>query len=91
MFPEMVRMLGSDVTKGGLEWQFRRYKAGAKLQKAAVDTGKDPKDVNFDVYPKGEPSGCEDLDSFLHLLSPHPRAALAQKNCLESFIPLTKP
>lgn len=47
-------MMGSDVTKGQLEWQFRRYKAGAKLQHTAVAAGRDPKDVNVDVNVKGE-------------------------------------
>jgi len=51
----MAKFIGSDCTKGALEWQFRRYKAGAKLQIAAVDAGLDPKDVNVDVNPQGKP------------------------------------
>jgi len=53
----MARFIGSDCTKGALEWQFRRYRAGAKLQIAAVDTGQDPKDINVDVNPQGKPDG----------------------------------
>ncbi|KAG0646543.1 hypothetical protein D0Z07_7656 [Hyphodiscus hymeniophilus] len=48
--------MGSDVTADQLKWQFRRYKAGAKLQQAAVTAGRDPKDVNVDVNVKGEVS-----------------------------------
>ena len=51
----MAKYMGSDVTKGGLEWQFRSYKQGAKLQKQAVANGSDPKDVNVQVNVKGEP------------------------------------
>jgi len=47
--------MGSDVTKGGLEWQFRSYKQGAKLQKQAVANGVDPKTINVQVNVKGEP------------------------------------
>lgn len=43
--------MGSDTTPGGIEFQFRRIKTGAKAQQAAVKIGKDPKDV--DVDPKG--------------------------------------
>jgi hypothetical protein len=49
----MATMMGSDVTKFQIEWQFRRYRAGAKLQQAAVAAGQDPKNVNVDVNPKG--------------------------------------
>ena len=55
-------MLGSDVTKNQLEWQFRRFKAGAKLQQAAVAAGMDPKHVNVDVNPKGG----EDFHYFIY-------------------------
>jgi len=51
----MAKYMGSDVTKGGLEWQFRSYKQGAKLQKHAVANGIDPKNVNVQVNVKGEP------------------------------------
>jgi hypothetical protein len=54
---EMARFIGSDCTKGALEWQFRRYKAGAKLQIAAVKAGQDPKNINVDVNPQGKPDG----------------------------------
>ena len=53
----MAKFIGSDCTKGALEWQFRRYKAGAKLQIAAVAAGKDPKNINVDVNPQGKPDG----------------------------------
>ncbi len=51
----MARLIGSDCTKGALEWQFRRYKAGGKLQLDAVENGRDPKDINVDVNPQGKP------------------------------------
>ncbi|KAH8782157.1 hypothetical protein BGZ57DRAFT_926143 [Hyaloscypha finlandica] len=54
---EMAKFIGSDCTKGALEWQFRRYKAGAKLQMAAVAAGQDPKNINVDVNPQGKPDG----------------------------------
>jgi len=47
--------MGSDITKGGLEWQFRSYKQGAKLQKQAIASGVDPKTINVQVNVKGEP------------------------------------
>jgi hypothetical protein len=53
----MAKFIGSDCTKGALEWQFRRYKAGAKLQMAAVAAGQDPKNINVDVNPQGKPDG----------------------------------
>jgi hypothetical protein len=53
----MARFIGSDCTKGALEWQFRRYRAGAKLQIAAVKAGQDPKDITVDVNPQGKPDG----------------------------------
>jgi hypothetical protein len=53
----MATFIGSDCTKGALEWQFRRYKAGAKLQIAAVKAGQDPKNINVDVNPQGKPDG----------------------------------
>jgi hypothetical protein len=53
----MTKFFGSDCTKGALEWQFRRYRAGAKLQAAAVSVGQDPKNVNVDVNPQGKPDG----------------------------------
>jgi hypothetical protein len=54
---EMTKFIGSDCSKGALEWQFRRYRAGAKLQIAAVKAGQDPKNVNVDVNPQGKPDG----------------------------------
>jgi hypothetical protein len=54
----MAKFIGSDCTKGALEWQFRRYKAGAKLQAEAVKAGRDPKDVNIDVNPQGKLDGA---------------------------------
>jgi len=54
---DMTKFIGSDCTKGALEWQFRRYRAGAKLQIAAVKAGKDPKNINVDVNPQGKPDG----------------------------------
>jgi hypothetical protein len=54
---EMAKFIGSDCTKGALEWQFRRYRAGAKLQIAAVKAGQDPKSINVDVNPQGKPDG----------------------------------
>lgn len=70
-FADMARFIGSDCTKGALEWQFRRYRAGAKLQIAAVDAGQDPKDINVDVNPQGKPDGKGSTDrdngpKFLH-------------------------
>jgi hypothetical protein len=53
----MAKFIGSDCTKGALEWQFRRYRAGAKLQAAAVQAGQDPKNINVDVNPQGKPDG----------------------------------
>jgi hypothetical protein len=53
----MAKYIGSDCTKGALEWQFRRYKAGAKLQMVAVAAGHDPKNINVDVNPQGKPDG----------------------------------
>jgi hypothetical protein len=53
----MATFIGSDCTKGALEWQFRRYKAGAKLQIAAVKAGQDPKNINVDVNPQGKLDG----------------------------------
>jgi len=53
----MAKFIGSDYTKGALEWQFRRYRAGAKLQIAAVKAGQDPKNVNVDVNPQGNRDG----------------------------------
>lgn len=53
----MAKFIGSDCTKGALEWQFRRYRAGAKLQMAAVAAGQDPKHINVDVNPQGKPDG----------------------------------
>jgi len=55
----MAKLIGSDCTKGALEWQFRRYKAGGKLQAEAVKAGRDPKDVNVDVNPQGKPDGAK--------------------------------
>ncbi|RDW83019.1 hypothetical protein BP5796_04510 [Coleophoma crateriformis] len=49
---EISKHMGSDTTEGGIGFQFRRIKAGAKVQQAAVKAGKDPKDV--DVDPKGK-------------------------------------
>jgi hypothetical protein len=54
---DMTKFIGSDCTKGALEWQFRRYRAGAKLQIAAVKAGQDPKNINVDVNPQGKPDG----------------------------------
>ncbi|CZR56747.1 uncharacterized protein PAC_06636 [Phialocephala subalpina] len=54
---DMAKYIGSDCTKGALEWQFRRYRAGAKLQVEAVKNGQDPKDINVDVNPQGKPDG----------------------------------
>lgn len=53
----MATFMGSDVNKSQIEWQFRRYRAGAKLQQAAVAAGKDPMDVNVDVNHMGKASG----------------------------------
>ncbi|KAH8591111.1 hypothetical protein B0O99DRAFT_690936 [Bisporella sp. PMI_857] len=52
---EIARHMGTDVTKGGLEWQFRSWKKGAKIQQEALSKGIDPKDVNVEVNVKGEP------------------------------------
>ncbi|RDW71480.1 hypothetical protein BP6252_08043 [Coleophoma cylindrospora] len=49
---EISKHMGSDTTEGGIGFQFRRIKAGAKAQQAAVKAGKDPKDV--DVDPKSK-------------------------------------
>jgi hypothetical protein len=54
---EMAKFIGSDCTRGALEWQFRRYRAGAKLQILAVEAGQDPKNINVDVNPQGKPDG----------------------------------
>ena len=48
--------MGSDVTKGGLEWQLRSHKHGAKIQQQALAKGIDPKDVNVVVNEKGHPA-----------------------------------
>lgn len=53
----MATFIGSDCTKGALEWQFRRFRAGAKLQIAAVKAGQDPKNINVDVNPQGKLDG----------------------------------
>lgn len=66
-FLDMATMMGSDVTKNQLEWQFRRYRAGAKLQQAAVAAGTDPKDANVDVNPKGGASGGQILLLFIFI------------------------
>jgi hypothetical protein len=77
---EMAKFIGSDCTTGALEWQFRRYKAGAKLQIAAVKAGQDPKNINVDVNPQGKPdgkrSGGTNSTSFLSFSLQHSTSSL---------------
>ncbi|KAF8861175.1 hypothetical protein BDZ45DRAFT_587225 [Acephala macrosclerotiorum] len=60
----MAKFIGSDCTKGALEWQFRRFRAGAKLQIEAVKNHQDPKDINVDVNPQGKPDGKSSCTAF---------------------------
>lgn len=43
----MAKYFGSDATGGGIEWQFRTIKAGAKCQKDFYLKGGDPKDLGI--------------------------------------------
>lgn len=53
----MAKLIGSDCDPSSLQWQFRRFKAGGKLQAAALKNGQDPKDINVDVNHMGHASG----------------------------------
>jgi len=45
--------MGSDVTKGGVEFQLRdKFRPIAKLQRYCLDTGSDPKGVDLNVLAK---------------------------------------
>jgi hypothetical protein len=68
---DMAKLIGSDCTKGALEWQFRRYKAGGKLQTAALRAGQDPKDINVDVNPQGKPDAGKSSCNFFQLFRFH--------------------
>lgn len=45
--PGISKYFGHDSTPGGLEFQFRTFKANAKRQKACADAGGDPQMLCF--------------------------------------------
>lgn len=46
--------MGTDVTASKIQDQFGKvFKAGGKLQQAALDAGQDPKDIDFVAGLKG--------------------------------------
>lgn len=52
----MARVMGSDTTVDMLKWQFRRLKAGARMQHAFLERGMDPKHAPCDCSPIGKPA-----------------------------------
>lgn len=47
--PGISKYFGHDSTPGGLEFQFRTFKANAKRQKACADAGGDPQSLAIGV------------------------------------------
>ena len=55
----MAKCFGSDATAGGLGFQMRGIKANARAQRAAVEAGKDPKDLGIcSIDPGKGNSSC---------------------------------
>ncbi|EKD13417.1 hypothetical protein MBM_08500 [Drepanopeziza brunnea f. sp. 'multigermtubi' MB_m1] len=52
-FLEMARVMGSDTTGHQLEWQFLRFKAGARSQMFYPGSGRDPKNAPGGFNPFG--------------------------------------
>lgn len=56
---EMARLISNDRTVDSLKWQFRRHKAGGRLQSRAAQAGRDPVGVNVNIDPPDKPSSSK--------------------------------
>ena len=81
--PGISKYFGHDSTPGGLEFQFRTFKANAKRQKSCADAGGDPQSLAIGI---GKSNSSSLIFNFLILFS---RTAEQSTNTIRWTLKLT--